>query len=180
MYEEHQRRMRGNNLRLEGDEGTGAVRAGLGLLARLLRCGRCGRKLHVRYWGKHGTAARYLCLGDFQQGGQYCLGFGGSTVDRRISEEVLSVLSPLGVQASLEALEQLGARDSARRDARGRQLAQAEYEAQRAFEQYNTVDARNRLVASELERRWNAALEEVERQRATLAELEREVPVLRA
>ena len=107
MYEEHQRRMRGNNLRREGDEGTGAVRAGLGLLTRLLRCGRCGRKLHVRYWGKHGTAARYLCLGDFPQGGRYCLGFGGSTVDRRIAEEVLRVLSPLGVQASLEALEQL-------------------------------------------------------------------------
>lgn len=177
-YEEHQQRMRGNNLRLEGDEGTGAVRAGLGLVARLLRCGRCGRKLHVRYWGKHGTAARYLCLGDFPQGGRYCLGFGGSTVDRRISEEVLGVLSPLGLPASLEALEQLSAKDRARRDALGRQLEQAEYEAQRAFEQYNTVDARNRLVASELERRWNAALEEEERQRAALAELEQEVPVL--
>ena len=85
MYEEHQQRLRGNSLRQEGDEGTGAIRAGLGLVARLLRCGRCGRKLHVRYWGKHGTAARYLCHGDFPAGGQYCLGFGGSTVDRRIS-----------------------------------------------------------------------------------------------
>lgn len=61
-YEEHQRMMRRNSLRHEGQEGTGAVRAGHGLLARLLRCGRCGRKLHVRYWGKHGMAARYLAL----------------------------------------------------------------------------------------------------------------------
>jgi DNA invertase Pin-like site-specific DNA recombinase len=178
MYEEHQRRMRRNNLRQERDEGTGAIRAGLGLLARLLRCGRCGRKLHVRYWGKHGTAARYLCLGDFQAGGRYCLGFGGSTVERRITEEVLGALSPLGVCASLHALEQLQVTDRARRDALGRQLEEAEYEARRAFEQYNAVDARHRLVAAELERRWNAALAEVERLRATLTELEQVVPVL--
>lgn len=178
MYEDHQRRMRGNNLRRHRDEGTGAVRAGLGLLTRLLRCGRCGRKLHVRYWGKHGTAARYLCLGDFPQGGRYCLGFGGSTVDRRIGQEVLAVLSPLGVQASLHALEQRTVKDSARQDALRRQLEQAEYEAHRAFEQYNTVDARNRLVAAELERRWNVALEEVQRRRATVSEGEKAVPVL--
>lgn len=178
MYEEHRRRLRRNNLQRERHEGTGAIRAGIGLLARLLRCGRCGRKLHVRYWGKHGTAARYLCLGDFPAGGRYCLGFGGSTVDRRITEEVLGVLSPLGVRASFQAAEQLRVKDTARRAALGRQLDGAEYEARRAFEQYNAVDARHRLVAAELERRWNAALEEVERIRATLAELEKAVPVL--
>lgn len=178
MYEEHRRRMRRNNLRQERDEGTGAIRAGLGLLARLLRCGRCGRKLHVRYWGKHGTAARYLCLGDFQAGGRYCLGFGGSTVDRRITEDVLGVLSPLGVRASLQALEQFRVKDSARRDALDRQLEEAEYETRRAFEQYNAVDARHRLVAAELERRWNAALEEVERLRTTRTELDKAVPAL--
>lgn len=178
MYEEHQRRMRGNSLRRDGDEGTGAVRAGLGLLARLLRCGHCGRRLHVRYWGKHGTAARYLCLGDFNQGGRYCLGFGGSTVDRRISEKVLAVLSPMGMAASLDAVEQLRTKDQSRRDALGRQMEQAEYEAQRAFEQYNTVDARNRLVAAELERRWNDALGEVERLRTTVTELDKGVAVL--
>lgn len=177
-YQEHQRRMRWNSLRHEGEEGTGGVRAGHGLLARLLRCGRCGRKLHVWYWGKQGTAARSLCVGDFPSGGRYCLGFGGATVDRRIGEEVVRVLSPLGVRASLEALEQLRAQDAARSEALARQLEQAEYEVRRAFEQYNAVDARNRLVAAELERRWNAALEHVERLRGTLAELEQATPVL--
>jgi hypothetical protein len=154
------------------------VRAGHGLLARLLRCGRCGRKLHVWYWGKQGTAARYLCVGDFPAGGRYCVGFGGATVDRRIGEEVVRVLSPLGVRASLEALEQRRATDAARRDALARQFEQAEYEARRASEQYHAVDARNRLVAAELERRWNVALEHVERLRSALAELEQAAPVL--
>lgn len=52
------------------------------------------------------------------------------------------------------------------------QLEQLEYDAARAFEQYNEVDARNRLVASELERRWNVQLEAFESARASLAELE--------
>ena len=177
-YEEHQRMMRRNSLRHEREEGTGGVRAGHGLLARLLRCGRCGRKLHVWYWGKHGTAARYLCVGDFPAGGRYCVGFGGATVDRRIGEEVVRVLSPLGVRASLEALEQRRVTDAARREALARQLEQAEYEARRAFEQYHAVDARNRLVAAELERRWNVALEHVERLRSALAELEQATPAL--
>lgn len=177
-YDEHQRMMRRNSLRHEHEEGTGGVRAGHGLLARLLRCGRCGRKLHVWYWGRHGTAARYLCVGDFPAGGRYCLGFGGATVDRRIGEEVVRVLSPLGVRASLEALDQRRATDAARREALARQLEQAEYEARRASEQYHAVDARNRLVAAELERRWNATLEQVERLQRTLAELEQATPVL--
>src|SRR5207249_9550956 len=136
-------------------------------------CGRCGRRLYVRYWGKAGTVARYLCTGDFgADGGSYCLGYGGATVDRRFGEEIVRVLSPLGVRASLEAIDQLGARDHERRQVLARQLEQLEYETARAAEQYNAVDARNRLVACELERRWNIKLEETERVRTSLAELD--------
>ncbi len=165
--------MRRNYWRGDADETAGAVRAGHGLLAGLLRCGRCGRRLHVRYWGKAGTAARYVCSGDFvTAGGQYCLGFGGATVDRRFGEEIVQVLSPLGMRASLAALEQLGAQDDDRRHALARQLEQLEYETARAAEQYHAVDPRNRLVAAELERRWNAKLEEAERIRTSVAELD--------
>ncbi|MCC6850227.1 MAG: recombinase family protein [Deltaproteobacteria bacterium] len=171
-FEEHQRMMRRNSWRGGTDETAGAVRAGQGLLAGLLRCGRCGRRIHVRYWGKAGTAARYLCSGDFgTAAGRYCVGFGGALVDRRFGEEIVRVLSPLGMQASLHALEQLGAQDDERRQVYARQLEQLEYETARAAEQYHAVDARNRLVAAELERRWNAKLEETERVRTVLTEL---------
>ncbi len=173
MFEENRRMIRRNNWRSESDETAGAVRGGKGLLAGLLRCGRCGRKLYVRYWGKSGTSARYLCTGDFGTGGgRYCIGFGGATVDRRFGEEIVRVLSPLGVRASLEALDRLGAQQDERREAMQRQLEQLEYEAARAFEQYNEVDSRNRLVATELERRWNGKLEQLESTRATLAEMD--------
>jgi DNA invertase Pin-like site-specific DNA recombinase len=160
-YEENQRMTRRNTISREADESMAAIRAGQGLLVGLLRCGHCGRKLHVRYWGGRGTNARYLCKGDFDDGGPYCIGFGGSTVDRRFSEEVLKAISPLGVKASLKAIDDLTAGEAAQRATLESKLEQLEYEARRAFEQYDVVDARNRLAAGELERRWNEKLEEI-------------------
>ena len=64
-----------------------------------------------------------------------------------------------GWQASLAAIEQLSAKGSDRREALTRQLQQLEYEAHRAFDQYNQVDPTNRLVAEVLEQRWNEKLE---------------------
>ena len=46
------------------------------------------------------------------------------------------------------------------------------YEARKAFEQYDAVDAGNRLVASELERRWNEKLEEIEVVKQRLSSLD--------
>jgi DNA invertase Pin-like site-specific DNA recombinase len=168
-YEENQRMRQRNSVTWEADESMSAIRAGQGLLVGLLRCGHCGRKLHVRYWGGTGTNARYLCKGDFDDGGQYCIGFGGAMVDRRLSEELLKVVSPLGVEASLKAIEELRSGEGAQRAALSGKLEQLEYEAKRAFEQYDVVDARNRLAAAELERRWNEKLEEINTVRQQLA-----------
>ena len=99
--------MRSNGWNFTQDESALTVLGGQGLLTGLLRCGRCGRKLHIRYWGKSGTVARYACIGDFATGGQYCLGFGGATVDKRLSEEIVKALSPLGTKASIAAIERL-------------------------------------------------------------------------
>src|SRR5499433_949266 len=171
-YEENRRMMRRNSVNWEGDESMAAIRAGQGLLVGLLRCGHCGRKLHVRYWGGRGTNARYLCKGDYDGGGQYCIGFGGSSVDRRIGHELLKVIAPLGLEASLRALEELTAGGNAQSAALSSKLEQLEYEAKKAFEQYDAVDARNRLVAGELERRWNEKLEEVASTKRHLADLD--------
>jgi DNA invertase Pin-like site-specific DNA recombinase len=170
-FEENQRMIRRNSVNWPGDESMAAIRAGQGLLAGLLRCGHCGRKLHVRYWGGRGTNARYLCKGDYDDGGQYCIGFGGASVDRRLGQELLKAISQLGVEASLKAIEELSAGDIAQRVALSSKLKQLEYEARKAFEQYDAVDARNRLAAGELERRWNEKLEEVEITKQRLSSL---------
>lgn len=140
----------------------------------LLRCARCGRKVHVHYWGKGGTAGRYLCKGEYAAGGKYCLGFGAARVDRKIADKVLEVISPLGAQASLEAARQCTIHGQGRRVAIVNQLEQVRYEERRAYEQYNEVDPRNRLVAAELERRWNAKLEDIENLEKSLAQLDAE------
>jgi transposase-like protein len=166
--------IRRNSVNWEGDESMAAIRAGQGLLVGLLRCGHCGRKLHVRYWGGRGTHPRYLCKGDYDDGGQYCIGFGGSSVDRCVGQELLKAIAPLGVEASLRALEELSAGGTAQCTALSRKLEQLAYEARKAFEQYDAVDARNRLAASELERRWNGKLEEIEAVKQRLSSLETE------
>ena len=170
-FEENRRIMHNNATKTDPDASVGAVRAGKALLAGLLRCGHCGRKMHVSYWGKSGTSPRYRCRGTFDAGGTYCIMFGGAGVDRRFTQELLNVISPLGLQASLEAIEGLNQREHEQRQTLEYKLGQLQYEAQRAFEQYNEVDPRHRLVAAELERRWNAKLEEVEAVQATLVAL---------
>ena len=59
----------------------GSVRRGEALLAGLLRCGHCGRKLHVAYSGENGNAGRYHCRGgQLNHGGAPCISFGGTCV----------------------------------------------------------------------------------------------------
>lgn len=167
-FQRHQDIMRSNAGNFTHDESALAVRSGHGLLCGLLRCARCGRKLHIRYWGKSGTAARYVCAGEFATGGNYCLGFGGATVDRRVAEHILKAISPHGLAASVAAIEQLTTQGSDQRAARQRQLQQVQYEAQRAFDQYDQVDPGNRLVAQVLEQRWNAKLDVLEKLQSEL------------
>lgn len=133
----------------------GAVRSGEALLPGLLRCGRCGKKLHVRY----GQTYRYECVGAFNQlAAARCITFGGMRLDRLLAKEVLDRLQPLGVEAALAVIE---ARSQQRSEKKGQldlALQQARYEAARAQRQYDAADPENRLVASELERRWNERL----------------------
>ncbi len=165
-----------NNTLCAGKEGSsGAVRKGKGLLVGLLRCGLCGRKLMIRYWGRSGSDGQYYCEGDSQNGGKECIRFGGGTVDKRFSEELLKVISPLGIKAGLEAIRILKAKNDEKYCVLQSQLQQSEYEAVKAFEQYDEVDPRNRLVAEELESRWNEKLKEVETLKRRLKEQEEEV-----
>lgn len=170
-YQRHQDIMRNNGGNFMKDDAAPAVRGGQGLFSGLLRCARCGRKLHLRYWGKSGTAARYLCSGDFATGGAYCLGFGGASVDKRVSELIIQRISPHGLAASVAAIAQLHTHGSDRRGALERHWQQARYEAERAFAQYDQVDPNNRLIAEVLEQRCNAKLAQQQQLERELQEL---------
>ena len=87
-----------------------------------------------------------------------CIGFGGMRVDRVVAGEVLDRLQPLGIEAALAATEAQEDRQRDKRQQLENAIQQAQYEAARARRQYDAVDPDNRLVAGELERRWNEKL----------------------
>jgi DNA invertase Pin-like site-specific DNA recombinase len=140
----------------------GAIRSGAALLAGLLRCRRCAGKLIVHYTGSHHDVARYVCHRAWLDKAEpRCIGFGGARVDAAISVEVLRVVQPAAVEAAILAQREEAKKQDEVRDALERDLQAARYAAQRAQRQYDAADPENRLVADELERRWNQALERV-------------------
>jgi len=140
----------------------GAAKHGDALLAGLVRCRRCGRKLTVRYTGTHHTIPRYAChRGILDNGEPRCIAFGGLRVDDAIEAAVLQVVEPGAIAAAAAAEAEVANRRDEVRDALTRDLQAARYAADRAFRQYDAADPANRLVAAELEARWNDALRRV-------------------
>jgi hypothetical protein len=94
-------------------------------------------------------------------------------VDQAVVHQVLAAIQPAGLQAALEAMDAALRDDETKRHALDLALEKARYEARRAQRQFDAVDPENRLVASELEQRWNQSL-------AHVSELESRVHTLRA
>lgn len=139
--------------------GNGAARNGSALLAGLLRCRRCGHKLHVSYRSGCNRAARYYCAtGNNGQGKPSCLNFGGVRAENAVIDSVLEACGPMGIEASLQAVTHGREEYDEKRKALELALEKARYEAERAGRQYDAADPENRLVGAELENRWNAAL----------------------
>jgi DNA invertase Pin-like site-specific DNA recombinase len=167
-YMANQKRVTGN-LAKHHAAACGAAKKGPALLAGLLRCARCGRKFYVAYGS--GRYARYQCRGGhIVHGTLFCLAFGGHKVDQVIVQAVLDALQPVGIEAALRAAESFSQAQDQKAKALSLALEKARYEANRVRRQYDAVEPENRLVAAELEARWNTALEEVTKAERRLAE----------
>ena len=141
---------------------AGAMQRGQGLLTGLLHCRRCGHKLLVHYTGQHHHALRYTCCRGWLDSAQpRCIGFGGRAVDEAVGRELLRVVQPAAIEAALMAAEEQAHQRDEVLAALERDLEAARYSARRAQKQYDAADPENRLVADELERRWNQALQRV-------------------
>jgi DNA invertase Pin-like site-specific DNA recombinase len=156
VYERNQT-MIAQNDNARGSAVRGAIKQGEALLAGLLRCGHCGAKLLAQY--PRSGVIRYQCSGYLlNRDRACCVMFGGLRADRLVSEQLLQSLAPLGMGAAIEAIESLQGGSDERIKQKALALEQAHYEVTRARRQYDAVDPSNRLVAAELERRWNQAL----------------------
>ena len=140
-------------------EALGAPREGPSLLAGLLVCGRCGRRLMAAYGGK-ANHLRYTCMrATIDYGAPGCLSLAGAFLERFVAtQQLMQVLQPASLELSVAAEQALRA-ERERLEAHWHQrLERAHYQAQRAARQYEAVEPENRLVARELERRWEEAL----------------------
>ena len=156
--EKHPRAVRVCTNRLEEQTPIDAVEVALDVDTGLCRCGRCGRKLRVSYSGS-GFLQRYVCRDDNEGStDKKCTSFGGPRVDRSVAQEVIDRLQPLGIEAALAAMNDHGKEQLDKRRQLENALDQGRFEAGRAHRQYDEVDPSNRLVAAELERRWNERL----------------------
>lgn len=145
-------------------QATGEAKAGRGgraLLSGMIRCRRCGRMLHVSYIGKR-RVPRYECNeAHLRHGGPRCIAFSGLWVEEAVVEELLQAISGPAIDAAVEAVAQLESRRQDVRRSLALEVEQARYEARLACRRYEAVDPDQRLVAAELEGRWNTALQKV-------------------
>jgi DNA invertase Pin-like site-specific DNA recombinase len=162
-YEKNRQRMEANR---SWSQSVGAVRSGPALLAGLVVCGRCGKKMTVGYQRGAGGKLQpvYVCAREkTDYGGGQCQQLAGSCVDGYVTGLLLDALAPAALEVSLAAAGQAGAR-RAQVDRIWRQrLERAGFAADRARRQYQLAEPENRLVARQLEKDWEAALAERER-----------------
>lgn len=146
------------------EESKGVAREGSALLQGIVYCGICGCKMGVQSRVlRENRSPSYICQASYHNGDtdKICQSMSSRPVDAAITEAFLEAVSPLGVEVGFRVLEQLEHDIAAQRRQRELQLEQARYEARLAQRQYDAVDPDHRLVASELERRWNEKLERV-------------------
>jgi hypothetical protein len=160
-YVINQERIQQNSLRFveNRQKAQGVVRNGPGLLQGMVLCGRCGHYLQVVY--KH--TPRYVCRGLVRTADvrSVCTSIRAPVLDQVVVEAFFEAIQP----AQIDALEAILAAQRAEREQLERhwqeRLKRAQYAAQLAQRQYDAVDPENRLVAAELERRWEAELRQL-------------------
>ena len=170
-YLSNQKRL-SENINKRGNIMKGAPKKGPALLVSLLRCRRCSQKLNVRYSSSNPGVPRYSCKGKATTGKvENCISFYGTSLEQLVTEEVLRVVQPSAISAAEKAEKLFYQNQQQKETSILNSLKQAEYEADRYFEQYNLVDPKNRLVALNLETYWNSALQQVDRIKQQLEDI---------
>jgi DNA invertase Pin-like site-specific DNA recombinase len=151
-----------NQLRLEQNRSRYgsrcSVRRGRALLAGLVVCGRCGRRLCIQYSGSS-SKPRYNCSANHSHYGEpLCQNLSAQTLDDEVVRLTLKALQPLALDVSLQVATDIQEQRDAAEKRWCQQLERAAYEADRARRQYHAVEPENRLVARTVEAAWEEKL----------------------
>lgn len=136
------------------------VREGSMLLQGVLLCGKCGRRISVRYKGNGGKYPTYECNWRKKEGftGNACISIRSDWIDKKVEDRLLQVLSPEKVNIAMIALQELEERNAALDRHWELKIQRASFQASLAERRYEEVDPANRLVALNLEKKWEDAL----------------------
>jgi DNA invertase Pin-like site-specific DNA recombinase len=166
-------RFQANQRKMQANRTTratrGAPRQGDALLAGLIYCGKCQRRMMVHYRGRK-RAGSYICPGDAYIAGPRCQCVSVRVVDELVAGQILQAVEPAALEASLAAVADVEQERAALLRQWNLKIERVDYEEERARRQYNACEPENRLVARTLERQWESALEQ---QRQLKEEFER-------
>ena len=159
-YETNQKLLLGNATAHGADRAAGPAREGTALLQGLAICGRCGRRMTVRYHTRRGVEVPdYQCMNRcIQDGAQRCQTMPGAVVDAAVASLLLDTLTPHALEVALTVQAELDTRAAEADALRRRHVERARHRADLARRRYLAVDPDNRLVADSLEADWNDAL----------------------
>jgi DNA invertase Pin-like site-specific DNA recombinase len=153
----NQERLTANRAR---SETVGAVRQGPSLLGGILRCGRCGQRMMVAYSGQ-ASRLRYSCgRAMVEYAEPLCQSLAGRVLDDLVAAQVVAALEPAALELNLAAAGDIEQERARLHQDWQQKLERTRYEVERARRRYDEVEPENRLVARELERRWEQALKE--------------------
>jgi DNA invertase Pin-like site-specific DNA recombinase/DNA-binding transcriptional regulator YiaG len=159
-YETNQQLLTQNAQAHGSERHAGPAREGPALLQGLAICGRCGKRMTVRYHHRHGVQVPdYQCTGEsIQAGGRRCLAIPGKDIDITISQLLLDTVTPLALEVALTVQAELEAHAEEADQLRQSHVQRASHHAELARRRYLAVDPDNRLVADTLEADWNEKL----------------------
>src|SRR6516164_2029112 len=156
-YEQNQRRLRDNSQAYGEDRRRSPPREGPALLQGLLICGRCGKRMTVRYHSRRRQLVPdYVCQREgIEQGEPICQHIPGAAIDEAIGDILVEAVTPITLEVALAVQKELQSRLDEADRLRQQQVERARYEAELARRRYLRVDPDNRLVADSLEADWN-------------------------
>ena len=142
----------------------GAPRKGNALLQGIVSCGRCARRMCLRYSGPHGDYPVYVCVADSSaEGRPRCQEVRALAVDAEVERLILTALTPDRIVLAIAALGEIEEETRTMERQWSLKRERARYDAERARRQYDAVEPENRLVARSLERVWEERLRRVDR-----------------
>jgi len=158
-----------------------APRHGPSVLAGLIVCGRCGHRMLVSYANVRkdnpSGSLRYSCQREaIDYGGARCQSLAGATLEAFVIERLMQVVEPASLEVSLAASADIQRERDRLHSHWQQRLARARHEVEVARKSYAAVDPEHRLVAKELERRWEEALRNEEQLGLEYARFEHATP----